>query len=318
MWVLDVYDVDSNPLLLGTPLLPGELIFNQYGYLGIPGNMFVQNSSGCFLPPAWQDLGSEFAAFLDLAGDAGRGGIPEHGKGGTVMSGMPQTGSFDQFLHKWGLTVYNLDGGQELVLSMGDDLPGLEQLRIRFEVHQTDGASTPNWAVIRVYNLAPSTVPGIVSKIYNRVTLQAGYRTGRYATIFDGNIIYVKFGKETPVDTFLEIYANDSDLAHKYATVNTTLMPGANGPQDRWKPISSAFTAQGATDGQQVPGANPTQARPTVMYGQAQSEADVLARTQQMVWSIQQGKLIILPGTMSLPGETAVINAATGMVGFPT
>ncbi|ECY4789739.1 hypothetical protein AVB78_23875, partial [Salmonella enterica subsp. enterica serovar Vitkin] len=41
------------------------------------------------------------------------------------------------------------------------------------------------------------------------------------------------------------------------------------------------------------------------------------ARTCQTVWSIQDGKVIMVPETSYMPGEIPVITSETGMVGLP-
>jgi hypothetical protein len=45
-WLLDLSDVDMNPLIGSIPLVTGADLLEQYGYLGIGGGFFVQNTSG--------------------------------------------------------------------------------------------------------------------------------------------------------------------------------------------------------------------------------------------------------------------------------
>ncbi len=58
LWVLDVYDVNQNPILSGVGLATGLDLLDQYAYLGIGGQLFVASLVGAPLtPPAFADLG---------------------------------------------------------------------------------------------------------------------------------------------------------------------------------------------------------------------------------------------------------------------
>ncbi|MFC4421131.1 hypothetical protein [Cupriavidus pampae] len=57
--------------------------------------------------------------------------------------------------------------------------------------------------------------------------------------------------------------------------------------------------------------------RGKVMFGMARDFMRWTARTEQTVWSIQDGKVIMVPETSYLPGEIPVITAETGMIGMP-
>ncbi len=228
----------------------------------------------------------------------------------------------DQWIRKWELVVYNPSSsgpgaGQALILSAGSDSPGSESLRMKFQI-KGSMIPTPNVAVIRVYNPNPETVMRMVNE-FARVTLSAGYLNGRFGTIFDGWITQFRFGGETAVDKFVELYAQDGDLAFSHATVNRVLMPGFNSPQSIGEAISQAMVDKG------VPSADlsnlgivPT-ARPVVMYAMATDLLDVITRTTNTIWNIQNGKLVVIPAKgANLANETLVVNALTGLIGFPT
>lgn len=57
--------------------------------------------------------------------------------------------------------------------------------------------------------------------------------------------------------------------------------------------------------------------RGKVMFGMARDFMRSAAKTTQTVWSIQDGKLIMVPETSYMPGEIPVITAETGMIGMP-
>ncbi|MNJ57244.1 hypothetical protein D3C77_528280 [compost metagenome] len=57
--------------------------------------------------------------------------------------------------------------------------------------------------------------------------------------------------------------------------------------------------------------------RGKVMFGMTRDYLDVLGKTQDLSWSIQDGKVTLIPNTAYLPGEVVVVTSATGMIGLP-
>src|ERR1700678_3493243 len=112
---------------------------------------------------------------------------------GALGSGVPsalapspsQPQNYPQFIRKIGLVVSPAGGGQGVDLS---------QMHIKFHV---EGMSfdRPKSAIIRVYNLAASTV-ATIQKEFQQVMLQAGYENGAYGVIFSGTILRIRTGKE--------------------------------------------------------------------------------------------------------------------------
>nr|WP_272545656.1 hypothetical protein [Burkholderia cepacia]MDC6101713.1 hypothetical protein [Burkholderia cepacia] len=201
--------------------------------------------------------------------------------------------------------IIGFDSGEALDLS---------ELRIVFRVQRGD-LQTPNSARIRVYNVSANTARRAQSKEFTRVVLQAGYE-GNYGIIFDGQIKQVRRGRESQTDTFIDITAADGDSAYNFAVVNTTLAAGST-PADH---VAAACTAMGQYGVQQgylpeLP-SNPLP-RGKVMFGMARDFMRWTARTTQTVWSIQDGKVVMVPETAYMPGEIPVITSATGMVGLP-
>jgi hypothetical protein len=214
----------------------------------------------------------------------------------------------DQYLRKAGLIV-----------STGSDGLDLSNMRIVFRTTAMD-ASAPPGAFIRVYNLSDATAT-TVQKEFQKVTLQAGYETGNYGIIFQGTIKQVKRGKESAVDTFLDIYAADLDQAYNFGLVNKTLKAGST-LNDQVKASMDAM--QKASDGASVSGSIPdslgtggTLPRGKVLFGLARERLTDAADSAGCTWSIQDGKVNIIPLKGYLPGEAVVINAQTGLIGIP-
>lgn len=206
--------------------------------------------------------------------------------------------------------------GRKVSLIIGQDSGAaldLSELRIRFDVRRGD-LQTPNSARIRVYNVSQQTAQR-VEREFSRVVLQAGYQ-GNYGIIFDGTVKQVRRGRESQTDTYLDITAADGDSAYNFAVVNTTLAAGST-PADHVAAACTAMNPYGVTQGYlpELP-KNPLP-RGKVMFGMARDFMRWTAKTTQTVWSIQDGKVILVPETAYMPGEIPVITSETGMVGLP-
>ncbi|OXJ16640.1 phage protein [Burkholderia sp. HI2500] len=206
--------------------------------------------------------------------------------------------------------------GRKVSLIIGPDSGDaldLSGLRIVFRVQRGD-LQTPNSARIRVYNVSDNTAQRAAAE-FTRVVLQAGYE-GNYGIIFDGSIIQVRRGRESPTDTYIDITAADGDMAYNFAVVNTTLAAGST-HADVVNACLNAMGKFGVTAGYIVDlPANPLP-RGQVLFGMARDHLETVARSTQTLWSIQDGQLQIVPETSYVPGEIPVINAKSGMVGLP-
>lgn len=223
------------------------------------------------------------------------------------LTNPPQPTSYPQYLRKVGLVVSGSDGS-------GLDL---SQMRIKFHVEGMD-VDRPKTAIIRVYNLAAATVNTIKTE-FQSVMLQAGYENGAYGIIFKGTIKRIRNGKESPVDTFLEIMAADGDQAFNFAFVNKTLAAGATLQQQAQVSIDAMKASGSVTDSdttalQSTGGVLP---RGKVLFGLASAHLNDVADTGNCSWTIENGKVTFISNTGYLPGEAVVLNSQTGMVGIP-
>lgn len=204
--------------------------------------------------------------------------------------------------------------GRKVSLIVGnDDALDLSDLRFTFRIQRGD-IETPNSARIRVYNVSPTTSQRI-QKEFTRVVLQAGYE-GNYGIIFDGTIIQVRRGRESQTDTYLDITAADGDSAYNFAVVNTTLAAGST-LTDQVNAACTAMNPYGVTQGYMPQLPTNSLPRGKVMYGMARDIMRGVSRTAQTVWSIQDGKAVMVPETSYMPGAVPEITSATGMVGLP-
>lgn len=56
-WVLDIYDVNAQPLVCGIPLVTGLDLLMQYKYLGINGCLVVLTEGDSYATPTFDNLG---------------------------------------------------------------------------------------------------------------------------------------------------------------------------------------------------------------------------------------------------------------------
>lgn len=208
-----------------------------------------------------------------------------------------------QYLRKASLIV-GPDAGDALDLSA---------LRFAFAVRRGD-IQTPNSADIRVYNVTDETAQAI-AKEFTRVVLQAGYE-GNFGIIFDGQIKQVRRGRESGTDTYVDITAADGDSAYNFAASAISLAAGST-PNDHVAAVLQDMARFAISRGYvpDMPG-NPLP-RGKVIYGMSRDELRKIAKNTQTQWSIQDGKLVLVPETGYLPGDVPVLTAATGLVGLP-
>ncbi|WP_374572783.1 hypothetical protein [Phenylobacterium sp.] len=206
---------------------------------------------------------------------------------------------------------------RKVSLIVADDEEGLDlsELKIVFRVRQWD-IQTPNTLQARVYNLSEATA-GRIQKEFTRVVLQAGYEDGPFEKIFDGTIVQTKRGRDSGVDTYLDIFGGDGDEAYAFAVVNTCLAAGAT-RLDQFDAIAQAMKPYGVRPGS-VPANLKDDALPrgVVMHGMARDLLMDLADATDTNWSIQHGVLQLVPRESYLPGEAVVLTSETGMIGRP-
>ncbi len=209
------------------------------------------------------------------------------------------------YLRQAKLIVFPAGGTQGL--DLGD-------LRFKFTTRQFD-LQSPNSADIRVYNVADQT-KALIEKEFTRVVIQAGYSDESFGTIFSGNIMQIRKGRENATDTYLDILAGDGDQAYNFATVNASLAAGSK-PQDQVDLAVKAMSPYNITQGytpalpqQQLP-------RGKAVYGLSRDVLRNVAQSHGTSWSIQNERVQMVPHDAYLPGDAVVLTAKTGMIGLP-
>ncbi|MDX7085941.1 hypothetical protein SJ435_26520, partial [Serratia marcescens] len=186
------------------------------------------------------------------------------------------------WMRKCSLIVAN-DAGEGLELS---------GLKISFNISRPD-ISYPATAMFKIYNLSRNTNSRIRQNEFTQIKFVAGYQDN-FGLIFSGQIQYSYSGRENPTDTYVVIQAADSDQAHNFAVMNTTLAAGYT-QQDvhtaLMKPIGVYDIVAGAT-----PEFATTKApRGKPMFGMHRDEVSSLAAQCKATWRYENGRLQMVP-----------------------
>lgn len=194
-----------------------------------------------------------------------------------------------------------------------DNVLDLSDMHCTFRTEQAD-TETPNNASIRVYNLSDKTIQAV--KEFTRVVIQAGY-DANFGVIFDGTIKQFGIGRENATDNYLDIFAADGDLAYNFAVVNTTLAPGAT-QSEQLQAALDAMALGGVYLGYK-PGdvGVSTLPRGKTSFALGRNVIRTYATTNKMSWSIQNGKINLIPLDSYKPGEIPDVNATSGLIGQP-
>ncbi|NHN93450.1 baseplate hub protein [Acetobacter sicerae] len=205
---------------------------------------------------------------------------------------------------------------------------GLDLANLRVTFNITHGTTdTPRVLSARVYNPNEKTVARLQSE-FIRVTLAAGYQ-GNVGVIFDGTINQIRSGRENPVDTFVDIFAQSGDVAHVFSVSSAVLAAGWKHKdihEQCAKDMAAAIAADGATQGTMKAGTFPeisgSGARPKVIYGMTR---DICRTTAQSVGGlpVTDGDEIKVVSLADLskpaqPGEPQIVlTPSSGLVGIP-
>lgn len=216
-----------------------------------------------------------------------------------------------------------------LVVSTGTVGLDLSGFRFTFRTTNSD-AQTPNTLYVRVYNLSPETVAKIgtnTSTEFDTVTLQAGYEGGNYGIVFSGSIKQTATGRERNVDSYLDIWAADSDLWYNFSVISKSVAAGQTPEQvieaitgsassNGTPPVKFAEDAGGLIAGSVASTASAL-SRGKVLFGMSRDYARDWAGKYGFRWSLQNGEFTLVPIAGYRPGEAVVLSSTTGLVGIP-
>lgn len=185
-------------------------------------------------------------------------------------------------------------------------------LRVQFEVVKSY-VGTPNTARITIYNLSKSTRERLTTE-FDRITLEAGYDDDN-GVLFNGEIFNVFHERRQP-DYASIIYASDGGFNFREAFTNVSYGAGVS--------LERVLTGL-ANDMQLNVGENLISGASELIFpsgwqfcGDTPKALDLLADSFSFNWSIQTGKLYIVPEGETLSRPKYSITSESGMIGSPT
>lgn len=190
----------------------------------------------------------------------------------------------------------------------------VSQLRCTFNIVKTIQME-PNSSEITIYNLNAQTENFIMIS-GKRVTVEAGYEGSQFGLIFDGDILQT-FREREDGNTFkLTIIALDSDRAINFDISNFSLVRGqtardivehivnkASNPVDIGS-ISEKLNGQKLTRGK-------------VVFGKASDYIRQLAKSHELQYYMDDGRLHLISLDELPEGEIFELNPQSGLIGTP-
>jgi hypothetical protein len=186
-------------------------------------------------------------------------------------------------------------------------------LKVTFEIRRGD-YQNPNTADVRIYNLADQTANRIRDE-FTQISIQAGYE-GSFGLIFRGSIKQVRKGRLDGKDGYVDITAADGDEAYNFSPLSFSLAAGTK-PADDVQAVLQVMARAGITKGYAPQLSANGRVRGRVFYGQARDELRDFAKTNGLLWSIQDGALTLIPADSYIPGDIPLISPSAGLVGVP-
>lgn len=185
-------------------------------------------------------------------------------------------------------------------------------LTISFDLTKTITAE-PNEATISIINLSQSTRNLITDKKYNRILLNAGLGND-IRTLFVGYIDEVENIKES-VDITTKMTCGDGSKDYRESRTAVTVNKGQT-DKDIVKQALKDMPDTG--EGIQEFKKEQKLLRGKTMVGNTRDVLKTVAKNQDADWSVQDGKLLLLPKTSALANnEGFLIQEGTGMIGSP-
>jgi hypothetical protein len=192
----------------------------------------------------------------------------------------------------------------------------ISQLRISFHIEKTI-EQNPNNAIIEIYNMSPASI-AFFEKKDGAIILRGGYSkdpldTSNLKQIFSGDIAKVTTQRKG-ADIVTKIEAGDGENAFINSSAELSFAPGTNTGNVLDKLTSMFGLGMGEIKGVDR---NKPYVNGLAVSGMIRRHIDALAKRHNVEWSIQDGKIQILPFDKATDEETVVLTPETGLVGSP-
>jgi hypothetical protein len=179
-----------------------------------------------------------------------------------------------------------------------------------------DQAFQQEFPLIAATGTNPDGTPAVDQSATGVLVIQAGYE-GNCGIVFTGNIKRVRLGRLDAKDSYIDITAADGDRFYNYSFMAQSLAAGSRPADDvqaflqyqaAGAAISQGYTPELSTNGR---------VRGQVFYGMIRDELRDFAKQNDVLWSIQDGALTLIPKASFVPGEVLTISPQTGLIGVP-
>ncbi len=183
-----------------------------------------------------------------------------------------------------------------------------------------DLTSKPNTVDLKILNLNPDHRSAIEQLKAARVQIEAGYESGT-SVIFIGDL-RTSVSTWSDSDCTTSLSAGDGEKAIQRSRINLSVKKNTK-TADVLKMVARALgvgegNLNAAASKLSSSGIADVFAAGTVLTGSAAREMTSICRSSKLTWSIQDGKLQILPLRQTLAGEALYISPSTGLVGSPS
>ncbi|PHP66555.1 hypothetical protein CSC94_12765 [Zhengella mangrovi] len=192
---------------------------------------------------------------------------------------------------------------------------GGDQLKIGFSISK-DVSSATNDATIELWNLTEGH-RNVVGKEFDHITLEAGYeKANNIGIIFDGDIRDVEHRREGP-DIITKISCGDGDKALRKATISKSF-PKDTPVKDVIEEVQKQLEKYGVQRGEWK-GVDdlPKLKRPLALCGACLRDMNMIGRSHNIYWSIQNGATEVIPSDDALD-QIVFLSPKTGLIGVPT
>jgi hypothetical protein len=192
------------------------------------------------------------------------------------------------------------------------DTVQVQSLRMSFNIVKSTGRH-PNTSQISVWNLAKDSRAAMALK-GAKVILEAGYE-GQSMQVFNGDARTIDHHLEGP-DWVTKIQCGDGEKAYQLARVSKSFKGGTSVGQV----LRHFIDALGINPGnslKEIAGIKEQFVHGYTAHGQAATEMDRLLKSYGYEWSIQDGRLQVIPKGKTTADSVVSLSPDTGLVGSP-
>ena len=194
------------------------------------------------------------------------------------------------------------------VIVAGTDI---SNLRCVFSIVKTM-SSEPNKSTLQIYNLSEKTRNNISSG--KRVIIEAGYESGQYGLIYDGDIVVVVNSGLNGKDKITQIVAQDGDLFLNSGFINVSYSSGKKSI-DYFN--QSVGAAGGETDSVTGDAKLSVLPRGKVMFGNTGDYMRQFAKNENALFFIDDGKVNLVKAADPPRGQVVSLSPSSGLIGTP-